>query len=206
MGQSLYELHVLLENKLPTTGNYSSLQDLKSLLNTLGSAAVRANTLPVDDGSDLSGIVCTGHTPADFPYTGGLSLGQINDRLPTLIQMQCDNQVWSTGYCVSRTAVVCECNSRTLCDCVSRTDYICTARCSCAGRTGVAAVQPECECDGRFIFCLCETRVCSYDCQCNGRTSCNCNTRTDVQCSCNSRTACYCNVRCACNTVDYFYT
>ncbi len=189
---SIKQLQSILENKGGATNNSNSLQDLKTLLNTLGS--VRTPTLPADTGQNRSGVTCTGHSYSD--YTSGLSLKQLQDYSVNLKQLQCGSHTVTAAFCTSRTAVL----DKVGCTCASRSDKYCScaARCSCAGRTGVAGSQAECGCDGRTIFCSCETRTCSHD------YVCACNTRSDdVGCTCVTRTSvppCGCNTRCSCNT------
>ncbi len=229
MGLSIQELKTFLQAKEGATLSTSSFQDLRTLLNNLGSVRGAAAP-PADTGQNRSGTTCTGHVPSNFPYTAGLSFKQIQDHSVNLKQLTCASKTTVQSYCPSRTGVTdtpvctcvsrystypCACNTRSDCPCVSRTDYTCTTRCNCAGRTCVAGIQPECLCDGRFIFCSCEARTCAYDCQCNGRTTCDCNTRSDT--SCGSRTGvadnpgctcvsrystpiCQCDTRCSCNT------
>lgn len=210
MSQSIKQLQALLEAKGGATGNSNSLQDLRTLLSNLNGA--RGNTLPTDIGQNRSGITCSGHSSLTLPTN--LSLKGLWDVGTQLKQQTCSDHVVSAAWCSTRTAVVCECNSRSDTSCGSRT----AVSCSCNGRTacdcnnvyiGAFHWDEACSCNTRFTVCNCHNRArcgsrTGVVCECNSRTACDCNTRTDVSCSCNSRTQCECNARCSCNSLTSY--
>jgi hypothetical protein len=187
MGLSLIELHNALEAKGGDLGSYTSLQNLKTLLNNLGS--VRTTTYPVDAGQDIVGAVtCTAHDPTKFPYADGLSLGQVSDWSAYLKQMTCDNNLRVVSYCTSRTDYTCTSRTARVCECYAQ------GHCSCLSRTA-------CDCNPRTTCYMCGSRTGTI-CECNAQIDCSCNTRT--ACDCNGRTNCYCDSRCGCNTEDSY--
>lgn len=141
---SIQELRIALEAKKGATLATTSLADLNTLMDTLG--AQRGNTLPADEGGYYSGKYCPSFVAGKFPYTGDLSLGDMNDyQVSWLRNCECD----------TRQRTTCSCQARTLCDCVGREAKAYSGTwCSCYNRTA-------CNCNGRT------------HCNCNGRCNCN---------------------------------
>lgn len=230
MSISIKELQALLEAKGGTTQNSSSLQDLKALLNNLGS--LRSATLPADTGQNRTGVSCTGHDGNKFPYSSGLSLKQLSDHSANLKSLTCTGNTTTLAYCTARdAATVCECNSRSDQVCSARTPVADYPGCTCVSRTAIAPcscnTQITCKsrtyscptrvperrppggctdlCDG----CFCDGEVTVPACACNSEAVCAARTATydNVGCTCASRYStpiCSCDSRadvsCSCNS------
>lgn len=155
MATSIKQLQAYLEAKGGYTYTSTSFQNLKYLMNQLGT--VRTTTIPADIGQNITGVQCVGH--AYTAYNSALSYSDLEDHSVNLKQLTCSALLVTLAYCLSRTT------TNLTCDCVSR-----TARagdlslngwaCSCNTRTA-------CLCNGR---CLCNTQV---TCECNTRCACN---------------------------------
>lgn len=221
MSTSLKQLQEYLVNTVKGTSGthgYSSLNDLKNLVNNM--ITVRSGAPPASGSGSYSGVICTGHTTKKMYDSSGLSLGDIKSFSDSYLKKcTCDG---------GHTVKVAYCPSRTTCTCVSQNDTCacdwdecscnsvsCTFNCDCRS----VEVEHRCSCDVDDYGCDCVVEV-GNECTCQSRTA-----KTDCEgkgsdadewgctfnCYCQNRSACgtvsvscQCNARCTCNQLKTF--